>query len=274
MNNRKFLPLIFIGVIGFFLIVYLSSSIFLTIKPGERAVIFRKFSTGLDKENVFTPGFLMKWPWNEMYIYDVKETKVEERMDVLDKSGLTLSVDVSVRFHPLYSRIGWIHENFGPDYVNRLVIPEVRSTVRRVMGRFTAEEIYSTKRSAVETAIITETEEILKSANNNISMKALLIRSIVLPEQIKQAIENKLEQEQEALAYKFRLEKEQSEAERKKIAAEGEATANNIVNSSLTDKLLDMRGIEATIELAKSPNSKVVVIGSSESGLPLILGNN
>ncbi len=274
MSNRRFLPLIFVGVIGFFLVVYLSSSIFLTIKPGERAVIFRKFSTGLDKENIFIPGFIMKAPWNEMYIYDVKETKVEERMDVLDKSGLTLSVDVSVRFHPTYSRIGFLHENFGPDYVNRLVVPEVRSTVRRVMGRFTAEEIYSTRRSEVESSIILETEQILKDANNNIDMKALLIRSIVLPDQIKVAIESKLQQEQEALAYKFRLEKEESEKERKRIAAEGEARANAIINSSLTAELLKMRGIEATMELSKSPNAKVVVIGGGEGGLPLILGSN
>ena len=102
MDNRKFLPIIVIGVVSFFVIIYLSSSIFLTIKPGERGVIFRKFTTGLDKENIFLPGFLMKLPWNDMHVYDVKETKVEERMDVLDKSGLTLSVDVSVRFHPLY----------------------------------------------------------------------------------------------------------------------------------------------------------------------------
>ena len=105
-------------------------------------------------------------------------------------------------------------------------------------------------------------------------MKALLIRSINLPAQIKQAIENKLQQEQEALAYQFRLDKEKSEAERKRIAAEGEAAANKIINNSLTPELLKMRGIEATIELSKSPNSKVVVIGSGKDGLPLILGNN
>jgi len=274
MINKRFLPLIVIGVIAFFLVVYLSSSIFLTIRPGERGVIFRKFSTGLDKDNIFTPGFIMKAPWNEMYVYDVKETKVEERMDVLDKSGLTLSVDVSVRFHPLYARIGYLHENFGPEYVNRLVAPEVRSTVRRVMGRFTAEEIYSTRRGEVEGAIVSETEDILKSPNNNIQMKALLIRSIILPDQIKGAIENKLQQEQEALAYQFRLDKEKSEAERRRIAAEGEARANKIINSSLTNNLLKMRGIEATMELSKSPNSKVVIIGGGEGGLPLILGSN
>ncbi|MCZ6692540.1 MAG: prohibitin family protein [Bacteroidetes bacterium] len=274
MENRKFLPFIFMGVTALFVVIYLSSSIFLTISPGERGVIFRKFSTGLDKDNIFQPGFLMKLPWNDVTVYDVKEQKAEERMDVLDKSGLTISVDISVRFHPLYGRIGYLHENFGVDYVNRLVIPEVRSTVRRVMGRFTAEEIYSTKRSQVEGAIVKETEDILQIESNNIQMRALLIRSIVLPAQIKQAIENKLQQEQEAKAYQFRLEKEVSEAERKRIAANGEATANKIINSSLTTALLKMRGIEATMELAKSPNSKVVIIGGGDSGMPLILGGN
>jgi regulator of protease activity HflC (stomatin/prohibitin superfamily) len=105
-------------------------------------------------------------------------------------------------------------------------------------------------------------------------MKALLIRSINLPNEIRKAIETKLTQEQEALAYKFKLEKETAEAERKRIAAEGEARANKIINSSLTPELLKMRGIEATLKLAESPNSKVVVVGSGKDGLPLILGNN
>jgi len=142
------------------------------------------------------------------------------------------------------------------------------------MGRYSAEEIYSTKRSEVETAIENETQEVLGSENNNIQMIALLIRSINLPDQIKNAIERKLQQEQEALAYEFRLDKEKSEAERKRIAAEGEARANQIINSSLTNALLKMRGIEATTRLASSSNSKVIVIGSGKKGLPLILGKN
>jgi len=109
---------------------------------------------------------------------------------------------------------------------------------------------------------------------NFVNSPAVLIRSILLPEQIKGAIENKLQQEQEALAYQFRLDKERSEAERKRIAAEGESRANNIINNSLTNNLLKMRGIEATLELSKSPNAKVIVIGSGADGMPLILGNN
>src|SRR6478609_5749979 len=260
MNNRR-LPLIILIVIAFIVLLTLSSSLFYTIQPTERAVIFYPFGKGLDKENVIMQGTHMKAPWNEVYMYKVNEMSTDENMDILDKNGLSIHIDVSVRYYPVPDKIGFIHEKFTRDYVNVLVIPEVRSTVRQVMGRYTAEEIYSTKRAEVETAIRTETEKILQL--NFVSAPAVLIRSIVLPEQIKSAIENKLQQEQEALAYKFRLDKETSEAERKRIAAEGESRANNIINNSLTNNLLKMRGIEATLELAKSANTKVIVIGSS-----------
>ncbi len=274
MDNRKFLPFIVIGVISLIVVLYLSSEIFITIKSGERGVLYKRFGGGTDFETSFNPGFHIKSPWNEIYVYNVRENIINEKMDVLDKSGLSISVDVSVRFFPVYSRVAYLHEYFGENYVELLVKPEVRSTVRRVMGRFTAEEIYSTKRAEVEDAIIKETEEILKSKNNNIQMQALLIRSINLPDQIKNAIELKLQQEQEALAYQFRLQREESEAERKRIEAEGIAKFNDIINASLSQQILKQRGIEATLELAKSPNAKVVVVGSGDDGLPLILGNN
>ena len=274
MDNRKFLPFIIVGVIALIVVLYLSSEIFITIKSGERGVLYRRFQGGTDFETSYSPGFHIKSPWNEIYVYNVRENKIEEKMDVLDKSGLSISVDVSVRFFPVYKRIAYLHEYFGEQYIDLLVKPEVRSTVRRVMGRYTAEEIYSTRRAEVEEAIILETEEILKSDDNNIVMKALLIRSITLPDKIKNEIEIKLQQEQEALAYKYRLEKEKSEAERKRIEAEGIAAYNEIINKSLTQQILKQRGIEATLELSKSPNAKVVVVGGGDEGLPLILGNN
>jgi regulator of protease activity HflC (stomatin/prohibitin superfamily) len=272
MNNRRLLPFIILGVIALFVLMGISSSIFYTINATQRAVVFYKFGQGLDKEGVIYPGVHMKAPWNDVFVYNVQEASQDENMDVLDKSGLSIHVDVTVRFKPISDKIGYIYEKFNTDYVNVLVIPEVRSTVRQVMGRYTAEEIYSTKRAEVEATIKAESEKILHA--NNVDMVALLIRSIQLPEQIRVAIESKLQQQQEALAYQFRLDKEKSEAERKRIAAEGEARANNIVNSSLSDKLLKMRGIEATLELSKSPNAKVVVVGSGKDGMPLILGNN
>lgn len=271
MNNRR-LPLIVLGIIGFIILVSLSSSLFYTVQSTERAIIFYPFGKGLDIENVIDQGTHWKAPWNEVYTYKVNEMSADENMDILDKNGLSIHVDITVRYFPIPEKVGHVHQKFTQSYVDVLVIPEVRSTVRQVMGRYTAEEIYSTKRAEVESAIKQETEKILSV--NYVTATAVLIRSIVLPEQIKAAIENKLQQEQEALAYQFRLDKEKSEAERKRIAAEGESRANNIINNSLTDKLLKMRGIEATLELAKSPNTKVVVVGSGKDGMPLILGNN
>lgn len=203
MNNRRIVPLIIVAVIALFILFGISSSIFFTINATQRAVIFRKFSTGLDKDNIIQPGFHTKAPWNDIYIYNVQEISKDENMDVLDKSGLSIHVDVTVRFNPKPDKIGYIYEKFNVDFIEVLVVPEVRSAVRQVMGRYTAEEIYSTKRAEVEATIKAESEKVL--LNNNVNMIALLIRSIVLPDQIRVAIESKLQQEQEALAYRFRL---------------------------------------------------------------------
>ena len=274
MDNRRFLPIIIIGSIAVIVILSFANSIFYKVTASERAVIFKTLIGKLEKENIIGPGWHIKAPWNEKFVYNVAEQSIEETMNVLDKNGLRIDVDVTVRFHPRYEKIGIIQEKFQGQYINILVIPEVRSTVRKVMGRYTAEEIYSTKRAEVESSMEEETGDILGAPGNEIEMISMPIRAIKLPEQIKTAIENKLKQEQEALAYQFRLDKEKSEAERKRIAAEGEAAANKIINSSLTPELLRMRGIEATKEIANSPNAKVIVIGGGDDGLPLILNGN
>lgn len=272
MQNRR-LPLIILGVVAFIIVMALSSSLFYTLGATERAIIFYPFSsTGLDKENVLSPGFHMKAPWNDKIVFDVSEISSDEQMDITDKNGLPIHVDVTVRFSPQVDKIGYLQEKFKGEYQNRFVIPEARSVARQIMAQFTAEEIYSTKRAEVEATIKSETAK--KFSENYVNFIDILIRSIKLPEQIQESIKNKLQQQQEALAYQYRLDKEKSEAERKIIAAEGESRANNIINNSLTDKLLKMRGIEATLELAKSPNTKVVVVGSGKDGMPLILGNN
>ena len=254
------------------LLLIFAGRIFFIIRPGERAVVFRQLSGIFDKENIRSTGLHAIAPWNKVYKYNVREQQAEETMDVLDKNGLSINVDVTVRFNPIYERIGYLEEIFGSGYINTLIIPEVRSSVRQVMGRYAAEEIYSTKRNEVESTIIDETTTVLR--DNNIDMRALLIRSINLPADIKGAIELKLTREQEALAMTFINEKERLEAERKEIEAGGIAKYNRIVNSSLTANIIKLRGIDATLKLAESPNSKVVVVGSGEDGLPLILGGN
>ncbi|MCK4749345.1 MAG: prohibitin family protein, partial [Bacteroidales bacterium] len=160
------------------LLLIFGSQMFYVLKPGERAVIFKKFGGGLDKETIFTPGFHVVAPWNDLIRYDVREQKSEETMDVLDQGGLSINVDVTIIFNPFYDKIGYLHENIGANYISIMVIPNVRSSVRAVTGRFTAEEIYSTKRNEVETEIIDATRKAL--AEKNIDMKDLLIRSITL----------------------------------------------------------------------------------------------
>ena len=274
MQSSKLISVIVFLLFGLTLLFSFASSIFYVIESTERAVIFYKFGKGLDKKNVITPGFGIKAPWNDIYKFDITDNLVEETIDVLDGSGLSINVDVTMNYHLNYDSVGEIYETYQFDYLRRLVRPVFRSTVRDVMGRYTAEEIYSTKRAEVENLIQEEASEVLRKPGNNIVLRSLLIRSITLPAQIKDAIENKLQQEQEALAYQYRLEREKSEAERKRIEAKGEADANKIINSSLTPALLKMRGIEATSKHAESPNSKVVVIGNSKDGLPIILGGN
>lgn len=261
------------GIIAFIVVILLigfSNATFLTIEPGQRGVLFERFSGGLDLDNIYQPGFHIIAPWNKMFPYDVREQSIEEQMEVLSSNGLNISVDVSVRVNPKYDKIGQIHEKFGEKYRESLVIPEVRSSVREVIGQFTPEELYSTKRNEVQAMIQDDLAEAL--GNNYIDLKATLIRDIELPDKVRTAIEEKLQAEQLALKYQYILDQERKEAERKIIEAQAKSDANRILNASLTDNILRDKGIEATLELANSANSKVIVVGGEGNGLPLILG--
>lgn len=270
MKQKQTLVIVVVAVIVALLLF--GSRMFFVIRPGERGLVFNTISGKLSKDDIEGTGLKMIAPWNNLFKYEVKEQTREEPLDVLDKSGLSLSIDVTIRFNPIYDRIGYLHETFGTNYINRLIIPEMRSTVRNVAGRYTAEEIYSTKRSEVELTMVNETKDILKK--NNIDMRALLIRSIILPAGIKQAIEMKLTREQESLAMVYVKEKEEQEADRKRIEAQGISDYNRILNASLTANILKQKGIDATLKLSESANAKVVVIGSGKDGMPLILGGN
>jgi regulator of protease activity HflC (stomatin/prohibitin superfamily) len=135
---KKPQSLVIIGLAALLIIILLGNKLFITLDATERGVVFRPFSTGLDKDFIYEPGFHIIAPWNDVFVFDVKEQKSEEPMDVLDRSGLSVNIDVTVRFYPVYNKIGYLYEGFRLDYANLLVIPEVRSTVRQVAGRYTA----------------------------------------------------------------------------------------------------------------------------------------
>ena len=269
-NIRKILPigLIFIGII--FVIVFFSRMT-VTVEAGHAGVLFRLLGGGIDTTQTYSEGFHFISPLNKMIIYETRQQEIAEEMNVLSSNGLEISVDVSAWYKPEYEKVGLLHSKIGKDYLRRIVVPALRASARSVIGRYTPEQIYSTKRDVIQDEIFEEAKNILD--DKYVDLTQILIRSIILPPTIKSAIESKLKQEQESLEYEFKLEKAQKEAERQRIEAEGKATANRILSASLTDKILREKGISATLELAKSPNTKVVVIGNSD-GMPLILGGS
>ncbi len=256
-----------IALIVIFVFIVKSS---ITIEAGEAGVLFQTFSGGVKTDRTYNEGFHIIAPWNKMVVYPTRQQEVMEEMGVLSSNGLDITVEISTWFQLEQASIPLLHQEKGRGYLENIVKPAIRSATRSVIGRYTPEEIYSSKRDVIQSEIFVETEKIL--VKQYVQTNEVLVRDITLPPTIKGAIENKLKQEQESLEYEFKLQKEQKEAQRIKIAAEGKAEANKILNASLTPNILKEKGIEATLELSKSPNSKVVVIGNQD-GMPLILGN-
>jgi len=262
---------VFIGFALLFLFVILSNTTFITIPPGKKGVIFKRFAGGINKDKIYEQGFHVIAPWNDLIVYDIRINEGFEKMEVLSKNGLSIQVELSYRYNPEPDKIGYLHDEIGNDYLERIIKPEIRSATREVIGKYLPEELYSTQREAIQDEIFQRTFKAI--SEKYVNLDAILIRSVELPSKLKDAIEYKLETEQEAFQYEFRLDKERAEAERKIIEATAKAESNRILSQSLTDKILTEKGIEATLELSKSPNTKIVIVGGGDGGLPIILGD-
>lgn len=269
--EKKINPIAMLALFGVMFILLFGTRVFYTVGPGEKAVTFYRFGQGLDKENVKGQGFHVIAPWNEKYIYNVRIQEDLSVMEVLSKNGLTIKTELSYRYKPLDSKIGYIHDDLGVNYHDNIIIPEIRSVTREVIGEYLPEELYSTKRETIEDEIYERAKTALSV--KNLLLDAVLIRDVTLPKTLQDAIENKLKQEQMSLEYEFKLEQAEKEAQRQIIEAEGKAKANRILSASLTENVLKDKGIEATVQLSESNNSKIVVIGAGDDGMPLILGN-
>lgn len=262
------LPVIITAIV---LVVLLAKSA-VTIDSGEAGVLFKTFGEGVvTDEPPMGEGFHIVAPWNKVYIYEVRQQELFEKMKVLSSNGLEIQIDASAWYEPVYNDLGNLHQSLGQNYLQRVIMPSIRSAARSVVGRYTPEQLYSSKRDAIQDEIFEETKKILEK--QYVQLNEVLVRDVTLPITIKEAIERKLKQEQESLEYEFRLVTAAKEAEKVIIEAEGKAESNRILSASLTDKILQDKGIDATIKLAESPNSKVIVIGSGDSGMPIILGN-
>ena len=261
---------IFIVVLIVAVIILFSKST-VTIGPGEGGVIFETLGNGINTDKTYGEGFHFVAPWNRMIVIKVRQQSISDEMNVLSVNGLEVKVNGTIWYEPELKNLGLLIKTKGEDYERELLDPAVNAAARSVVGRYTPEQLYSSKRDVIEQEILDEVQNILKE--QFLSVTRVLVEDVKLPSTIRIAIETKLKQEQESLEYEFRLAKAKKEAERQKIDAEGKAVANKILSESLTDKILQEKGIGATLELSKSTNSKVIVIGSGKSGMPIILGN-
>jgi regulator of protease activity HflC (stomatin/prohibitin superfamily) len=258
-----------LGFIALFLLVYFFDSIVISIHPGQLGVLWRWLGGGTVVHTVYREGLHVILPFNRMYVYNVRKQRVSDSIDVLTVDGLTVHVEYSARYFPNPDLLPLLHQRVGPDYLNVVVRPEVRSVIRTVFGQYKPEEIYTTQKAIQERVSVMSK---VRLEARFVSLDDVPIERISLPKTIAEAIEAKLAQQQLDAEYVYRLAVASKEAERKVIEARGQKAYNDTVSQSLTPSLLRWQGILATEALAKSPNAKVVVIGGGNSGLPLILG--
>lgn len=252
------------------LILFFWNRIFIVIGPGQAGALYRPLTTGTITDYVYPEGLHVLFPLNQMTIYDTRVQIIQHDLTVLTNRGLPITLKLAVRFRPIYELVGVLHQQVGVDYPKKVILPQIESVLRRRIGQHSPEEIYTNKEGVLSNIISLAIQEV---GQKFVDVDEIIIRTVELPGQVKTAIEEKLVYEQQHLAYQFRLDREEQEAERKRIEALGIMVYQDIISSTLDEKLLRWQGIQATLEIAKSDNSKVVVIGAGEQGLPIILGN-
>jgi len=260
-----------------------------TVPSGHAGVLWKRFGGGtvLDPRQIRDEGLHLIWPWNELFLYDLRLQSVTETYNAISSDGVSLSSTMNIRFRLQRAAAPVIHQALGPNYLQLLVRPGIGSLTREVMAQYTAEQVYSTARQEIQDKIRSLSQDRLSekmmeregdepyrvSLSDTVILYDTLVYGIELPVLVVNAINRKIEQYYISEEYKFRVERERRESERKKIEAEGIREFQQIVSQGISDSYLRWRGIEATLQLSQSTNSKVVIIGSAKDGLPLILGN-
>jgi prohibitin 1 len=266
-GGRGLLTLIGLGIIGFLLVILLFSSI-AKVGTGHVGVLtlFGKVQTG----GTLGEGIHLINPLKTNNELSIQTQTLKESASVPSSEGLMMSLDTSLIYHLNPDRAAEVFQKIGADYENVVVEPTLRSAIREATASHTANALYTGEREMVAKQIYDQVSTQLNQ--RGLTVENVLLRDIQLPATLKAAIEAKQQAEQESLAMNFRLQKETQEAQRKRIEAAGVRDFQQIVAQGITPSLLEWKGIEATENLAKSPNSKVVVIGNNKNGLPLILG--
>ena len=289
------LPIIVIYLMVISLIgAILAPHVVVTVPSGHVGLMWKRFRGGtvLDPRQLKDEGLRILLPWDKMFLYDLRLQTTTDTYNAITKDGVSINATINIRFRLKHDAVPQLHQAIGPDYVARLVRPEIGSRAREVIAEYTAEEVYSTKRQDVQRGIRGHTQKMWaektmeRTAEQSeygdaykvpmdelLNLLDTLVLGIVLPPTVVNAINRKVEQYYLSEEYIFRVARERKESERKKIEAEGISEFQRIVSQGISDSYLRWRGIEATVQLAQSPNTKIVVIGNSRDGMPIILGN-
>jgi regulator of protease activity HflC (stomatin/prohibitin superfamily) len=265
-NGGTMMRLIALGILALVLIIALFNSV-TRVGTGHVGVLTL---FGRVTGETLAEGMHVINPFKTNNELSIQTQSVKESASVPSSEGLMMSLDTSLIYHLNPDRAAEVFHKTGPDYEDKLVEPMLRAAIREATASHTANALYTGEREMVAKQIL---DQLTTELNlRGITVENVLLRDIQLPATLKASIEAKQQAEQEALAMNFRLQKETQEAQRKRIEAQGVRDFQQIVAQGISPQLLQWKGIEATELLAKSSNTKVVVIGNSKNGLPLILG--
>ena len=254
-------------VITILFILIAASQCFTQVPAGHVGVVD---FFGVVSERTLPPGIQFVNPMAKVIKFSTQTKEHKELMQVLSKEGLTIKLEISVLYRLDPDRASEVYKTvLNGDYEGIVLIPQFRSVSRAVTASFQASALYSTERERLGVAIQEELARIVTP--RGIIIESTPLRNVSLPEQLTEAIEQKLRADQESQRMQFILEREKREAERKKIEAQGISDFQNIVTRGISEQLLRWKGIEATEKLANSSNTKVIIIGAGKDGLPLIL---
>jgi regulator of protease activity HflC (stomatin/prohibitin superfamily) len=263
---RHKLKIIIFLLIFAFLVAYLWRNIFISIYSGEAGVLWKRFGGGTVTDKVYGEGLHIIFPWDKMYVYTLRVQQKTDSVRILTTAGLYVKMDISFRYYPeRRSELPLLHKQWGPNYSKKFVEPEAKAAAIAVLGEYPPQELYSLDSTEIQRKIKTKLDG--EFENQHILLHDFLITSLALPKTISDAIERKLTQEQLLQEYKFRVAVAKKEKERKEIEALGIQLFEDISGIPI----LKWRGLSVTSEIAQSNNAKVIIIGTGNEGLPIIL---
>ena len=265
-NSNPMFRLIGIVIVAFVAVILFFSSV-TRVESGHVGVLTL---FGRVTGEVLPEGMHLINPFKTNNEMSIRTQETKESASVPSSEGLVMNLDTSLIYHLDPAKAADVYQKIGPSYETVLIEPNLRAAIREATASHTANALYTGEREMVAKQIYDHLADIL--GNRGFFIESILLRDIQLPATLKASIEAKQQAEQDALAMNFKLQKETQEAQRKRIEAQGIRDFQQIVAQGISPQLLQWKGIEATENLAKSSNSKVVVIGNSKNGLPLILG--